>query len=110
MKEAIASLVEALARLAGATADGAAGFLLGEDILSKQQEQEEDQLQKSLDVPADSGEVKDLEQVRDSPLDSICQDLSESMDALGTSQHQQNDGFSLTPDVPSQDEGMHHSR
>lgn len=110
MKEAIGSLVETLARLAGATADGAAGFLFGEDVPTGQQEQEEDQNQKSLDVPADSAEVKDLEQVRDSPLDSICQDLSESIDTLGAGQQQQDEGFSLTPEVPSQDEGMHHSR
>ena len=46
MKEAMASLVETLARLAGATADGAAGFLFGEDAPTRQQEQEEDQNQK----------------------------------------------------------------
>ena len=104
------SVFELLRRLGTATADGAAGFLFSEDVSTKQEEQEEDRNQKSLDVPADSAEVKDLEQVRDSPLDSLCQDLTESMDSLGASHEKQGEEFSMEPDIPSQGENMNHAR
>lgn len=100
---------ELLRRLGSATADGATGFLFSEDVPTKHEE-EEDYSQKSLDVPADSAEVKDLEQVRDSPLDSLCQDLTESMDSLGASHEKQGEELSLKPDITSQGEEMHHSR
>jgi hypothetical protein len=110
MREAVGSFLELLRRLGGATADAAAGFLFSEDFPAKQEEHDDDQNQKSLDVPADSAEVKDLEHVKDSPLDSICEDLSESMDGLGASQDHEGEELSLTPDISSHEEGMHYSR
>lgn len=75
------------------------------------EEQEEDHSQKTLDMPADSGEVKDLEQVRDSPLDAIFQDVTELMDSLGASQdHQGGEGLTLGPETSSREQGTHHSR
>jgi hypothetical protein len=107
MREVIAGCAELLRRLGRASADGAAGFLFSEDIpITGSEEQEEDHSQKTIDVPADSGEVKDLEQVRDSPLDAICEDLNESMERLGASQ----DGSTLEPEISSHEQGMHHSR
>jgi hypothetical protein len=111
MREAIAGFAELLRRLGRATADGTAGFLFSEDMPTRTDGQEEDHSQKTLDVPADSGEVKDLEQVRDSPLDAICQDLTESIDSLGASQdHQDGEGLTLEPEISSYEQGMHHSR
>jgi hypothetical protein len=110
MREATGGFLELLRRLGSATAGAAAGFLFSEDVTTPQEEQDEGQQQKSLDVPADSAEVKDLEHVRDSPIDTICQDLTESMDMLGASHEQQDEELSLTPDIPSYGEGMHNAR
>lgn len=110
MREAITGLAELLRRLGRATADGATGFLFSEDMPTRSDEQEEDHSQKTLDVPADSGEVKDLEHVKDSPLDAICEDLNESMEKLGASQHQGADGLALEAEISSHEQGMHHSR
>jgi hypothetical protein len=110
MRDAMGSFLELLRRLGNATAGGAAGFLFSEDVTTPQEEQDEEQQQKSLDVPADSAEVKDLEHVRDSPIDTICQDITESMDMLGVSHDQQAEESSLTPDIPGYGEGMHNGR
>jgi hypothetical protein len=111
VREAIAGFAELLRRLGRATADGAAGFLFTEDMPMRPEEQEEDHSQKTLDMPANSGEVNDLEQVPDSPLDAICQDLTESMDSLGASQdHQGGEGLTLEPEISSHEQGVHHSQ
>lgn len=110
MREGIESFIELMRRLGRATAEGAAGFLFSEDVATRQEEQEEDHRQKNLDVPADSAEVRDLEHVRDSPLDSICQDLSESIDGLGAGQQHESNQSSLTLEIPSHQEGVHYSR
>jgi hypothetical protein len=106
MREAVASLVELMRRLGSATAEGATAFLFSDQVPTKKEEGEEQHSHKSLDVPADSGEVKDLEHARDSAIDSISQELTEAMDNLGA-QHGQG---SAPHDIPHHDHGMHHSR
>lgn len=108
----MAAFIEVLRRLGSATAEAAAGFLFSEDTGAsrEQEENQEEQHENVLDVPADSGEVKDLEQVRDSPLDAICEQVTESMDAVGEGHDHEGQGFPVTRDPSSQEESMDHAR
>jgi len=104
------AFLELLRRLGSATADAAAGFLLSEDPSSEhEEEQQEEEEQKNLiDVPADSAEIKE-EHVRDSPLDAISEDLTESIDQVGAT-HEPGEGHSAGPKIANESEGIDHSR
>ena len=102
------AFLELLRRFGSATADAAAGFLLSEDPSSEHEEQQEEEQESLIDVPADSAEIKE-EHVRDSPLDAISEDLSESMDQVGSS-HEQGEAHSAAPEIDHESEGMDHSR
>jgi hypothetical protein len=101
------AFLEILRRFGSATADAAAGFLLSEDPSTEREEPEEEEQHSLVDVPADSAEIKE-EHVRDSPLDAICEGLTESMDEVGSS-HDHGEGASFAPEIAS-GEGMDHSR
>jgi hypothetical protein len=110
LKEAVGMLFELLRRFGNATANAATGFLFSEDFPARQEEQDEEHNSDQKILAADSAEIKE-EHVKDSPLDAICQDLSESMDRLGASQDNRGEEeLTLTPDIPSHAQGMEHAR
>jgi hypothetical protein len=103
------TLFELLRRLANATAEAAVGFLFSEDAPTGHEEQDTGKQRRSRDS-TDSAEMKSGGQAQDSPLDTICADITESMDKLGAGHDHQGEGFSLTLDSPNHGEGIDHSR
>ena len=105
------TLLELLRKLAGATADAVAGFLLGNDIPKSLGEDDETYgwRQDSSTKSTANGPVKTPDTVKDSPLDSFGQGLAESFEALGAGHHHEPDAR-LMPEMPSPEQGMHHSR
>jgi len=102
------AFLELLRRLGSATADATAGFLLSEDPSTEHEEQQEEEQESLIDVPADSAEIKE-EHVRDSPLDAISEDLTESMDNVGSS-HDEGEGHSAASEISTEPEGTERSR
>lgn len=100
-------ILELLRRFGNATADAATGFLFSEDILRTEAEDERAgaQRQNSSGESPMNAQVKTPETVQDSPVDAVGQDLAESIESFGAS-HDQGTG----PEMPSQEEGPHHSR
>lgn len=105
------TLLELLRKLAGATADAAIGFLFSDDIPKSRSDDDGTygRGQDSSAKPGANAPVKTPETVKDSPLDSFGQGLAESFEALGAGHHHEPDARFM-PEMPSPEEGMHHSR
>jgi hypothetical protein len=105
------SLLEFLRRLGSATADAAVGFLFSEDIKRSDAEDEtaRSQSEKSSGESGKMAPAKAPETVQNSPLDSFGEGFAESIEGLDAS-HDHEASNPLTPEMPSQDEGMDHSR
>ena len=101
------AFIELLRRLGSATADAAAGFLFSQDNSERhdEEEEQEEQHESLFNAPADSAEVKEA-QDHGSALDAICQDITESMDALGAGHDHEAEGLNFTPDLPNPGESM----
>ena len=102
---------ELLRKLAGATADALAGFLLGNDIPKSLSDDDgtHGRYQDSSAKPAANAPVKTPETVKNSPLDSFGQGLAESFEGFGAGHHHEPDARFM-PETPGPEEGMHHSR
>jgi hypothetical protein len=105
------SLLEFLRRLGSATADAAVGFLFSEDITRSDAEDEtaRSQSEKSSGESGKMAPAKAPETAQNSPIDSFGEGFAESIEGLDASQDHEASN-PLTPEMPSQDEGMDHSR
>jgi hypothetical protein len=104
-------LLEFLRRLGNATADAAVGFLFSEDIPRSEAEDEgaKSQSEKSTGDSGKMAPAKAPETVQNSPLDSFAEGFAESIEGLDAS-HDHEAASPLTPEMPSQGEGMEQSR
>ena len=105
------TLLELLRKLAGATADAVAGFLLSNDT-PKSLGEDDGTYGRSQDAsakPTANASVKTPETVKDSPLDSFGQGLAESFEGLGAGHHHEPDARFM-PEMPGPEEGISHSR